>query len=276
MIKGYYVIDAHAHVYPEKIAIKAGNAVASFYDVEMQYKATTEELLRNGDANGIDHFLIHSVATKPEQVSKVNRYIASQVEAHKGRMSGLGTVHPLSSNMEEDINEIVSLGLHGIKIHPDMQGFAIDCDGFMEAFELCGKHNLTVLAHTGDVRGDKSNPDRIERILQALPDTTFVGAHFGGYSLWEEAVEKLPKYENFYVDTSSTSFFVGLRGMIQYINAYGIDRCMFATDYPMHPIETEIRNILFMHLKEEDCRKIFSENAIRIYNLERPEFFGEE
>ena len=36
------------------------------------------------------------------------------------------------------------LGLHGIKIHPDMQGCEIDCEGFMKAYEICDKMTLRV------------------------------------------------------------------------------------------------------------------------------------
>ena len=41
------IIDAHAHIYPEKIATKAVSAIGRFYGVEhsMAGKGSTEDLL---------------------------------------------------------------------------------------------------------------------------------------------------------------------------------------------------------------------------------------
>ena len=91
----YYCIDAHCHVYPAKIAAKAVVAIGDFYHIGMYHDGTPESLIKAGDAAGIDAFLIHSVATKPEQVSSVNRYLASVIAQYPDRMTGLGTVHPL-------------------------------------------------------------------------------------------------------------------------------------------------------------------------------------
>ncbi len=263
----YYCIDAHCHVFPDKVVDKAVGAIGGFYHIPMYWRGTPDVLVQAGDREGIDHFVIHSVATKPQQVSSANRYLADVVAAHPGRMTGLGTIHPLSDDMDRDINELVSLGLHGIKIHPDMQGFALDCPGFMEAYEICQAKGLPLLAHTGDNRGDCTNPNRVEHVLKSFPHLTFVGAHFGGYTVWDEAIAVLPKYDNMFVDTSSTLFWKGAWGMRDYIKAYGIDRCMFGTDFPMHPASLELKALKYLGYSEEEYTKLFSGNAKRIYNI---------
>ena len=264
----YFCIDAHCHVFPEKIVDKAVGAIGGFYHIPMYHRGTPENLLKKSAESGIDKCIIHSVATKPEQVSSANHYLASLVSDHPDRFYGLGTVHPLSDDMERDINELQSLGLKGIKIHPDMQGFTLDCDGFMTAFEICQEKGLAVLAHTGDDRGDRTNPNRVEHVLQSFPHLTFVGAHFGGYTVWDWAVEVLPKYDNIFVDTCSTMFWKGAWGMRDYIKAYGIDRCMFATDFPMHPASVEIKALLYLDYTEEEYKKLFADNAKMIYKLD--------
>jgi len=264
----YFCIDAHCHVFPEKVVDKAVGAIGGFYNIPMYYRGTADNLIKAGDASGIDRFLIHSVATKPQQVSAANRYLASLVENSGGRFYGLGTVHPLSDDMEHDINELQSLGLKGIKIHPDMQGFTLDCDGFMDAFEICQAKGLAVLAHTGDNRGDRTNPNRVEHVLKSFPQLTFVGAHFGGYTVWDWAVEVLPKYDNLFVDTCSTLFWKGAWGLRDYIKAYGIDRCMFATDFPMHPASLELKALLYLGYSDDEYEKLFAQNAKRIYKLD--------
>lgn len=151
MIAGRYeCIDAHCHVYPDTIAEKAVASTAAFYHVEAQYSGTADELIRKGKKYGIDRFLIFSVATKPSQVRSINRYIAGMTKQYPEFFDGLGTVHPLSENTEAEIDELIELGLHGIKIHPDMQDFPADHEGFMRAYEYCGKKGIPVLTHCGD------------------------------------------------------------------------------------------------------------------------------
>ena len=41
----YTIFDAHAHIYPEKIAVKAAHAIGDFYDIPMKYDGTVEHLL---------------------------------------------------------------------------------------------------------------------------------------------------------------------------------------------------------------------------------------
>ena len=263
----FYCIDAHCHVFPDKVVDKAVGAIGGFYNIPMYWRGTPDVLVKAGAQEGIDHFVIHSVATKPAQVSSANHYLASVVAEHPGKMTALGTIHPLSEDMERDINELISLGLHGIKIHPDMQGFKLDCDGFMKAYEICQAKGLPLLAHTGDNRADRTNPNRVEHVLKSFPHLTFVGAHFGGYTVWDEAVKVLPKYDNMFVDTSSTLFWKGAEGMREYIKAYGVDRCMFGTDFPMHPASVEIKALKYLGYTDEEYEKLFAGNARRIYNI---------
>ena len=81
----------------------------------------------------------------------------------------------------------ISLGLKGVKLHPDFQNFEADSPCAMSIFELCAEAGLPVLVHTGDYRFDYSNPNRIANVLRAFPKLKFVGAHFGGWSVWDEA-----------------------------------------------------------------------------------------
>jgi predicted TIM-barrel fold metal-dependent hydrolase len=51
------------------------------------------------------------------------------------------------------------------------------------------------------------------------------------------------------------------------ILAYGTDRVLFGTDYPMWPMEEEIEALLSLRLSEEDNRKILAENAEKVFGL---------
>ena len=262
----YYAIDAHCHIYPEKIARAAVDHTDNFYSERSFNKGTLEDLISASDKAGIDKCIIQSVATTPKQVQSINKFIHDSVNSYQDRFIGLGTIHPRSTDMEGDIEHLIELGLKGIKIHPDIQDFKVDDDGYKKAYEICEKKGLPVLMHTGDYRYDNSNPNRLIPILNEFKNLTVIGAHFGGWSIWEEASEKLNSFDNFYVDTSSSLHYITLETAKKIIDNYGVDKIMFATDYPMWNACDEIDKILQLNLTEEDYIKIFSTNAKKVYN----------
>ena len=42
------IIDTHAHIYPDKIALKAAASIGDFYHIPMNLNGTVGELLRAG------------------------------------------------------------------------------------------------------------------------------------------------------------------------------------------------------------------------------------
>ena len=268
MINGkYYAIDAHCHIYPEKIAKLAISHTDNFYSVESFNKGTLDDLLTSSEKAGIDKCIIQSVATTPKQVQSINKFISENVNLYKDKFVGLGTIHPRSTDIEGDIEHLIELGLKGIKIHPDIQGFKLDDDGYMQAYKICEKKGLSVLMHTGDSRYDNSNPNRLIPILSEFKNLTVIGAHYGGWSIWEEASQKLNSFDNFFVDTSSSLYYITLDAVKRIFDNYGIDKIMFATDYPMWNAEEEIQGLLKLNLTEDEYIKLFSKNAEKVYKL---------
>ncbi len=266
MNSNYRIIDSHCHIYPDKIAEKASMNTGRFYDIDMNFDGKLDTLHRVGTEAGIDHYIIQSVATKPEQVSSINHFIADSVKASGGRMTGLGTLHPDSSDMKKDVEELISLGLRGVKLHPDIQGFKIDDYRCLTIYELC-EGRLPILMHTGDKRYDFSNPNRLCPVLEIYKDLTVIAAHFGGYSVWQEAGEKLPKYDNLLVDCSSCFFAMTDDEIKKYIELYTPSRVLFGTDYPMWEPKSEIERLLSLGLSESEYEMIFHENAERTFGI---------
>ncbi|MDE6732779.1 MAG: amidohydrolase, partial [Oscillospiraceae bacterium] len=69
------IIDAHAHIFPDKIAEKAVAGIGGFYaqfGVHIQGNGTLSDLLKRGKAAGVARFLVQSVATVPAQVEAIN------------------------------------------------------------------------------------------------------------------------------------------------------------------------------------------------------------
>ena len=262
------IIDCHCHVYPDKIASKAVESIGNFYDLDMFYDGKYSTLIKHGSKIGVKHYVIFSVATIPEQISSINRYIAQTVKQSDGLMTGLGTLHPESENLENEIKEIVSFGLKGVKMHHDFQKYAVDDEACCKIYELCDEYNLPLLLHTGDSRYDFSNPNRVENLLKKYPSLTVIGAHFGGWSCWYEAAEKLSKYDNFYVDCSSSFDWLSNEQAEEIIRMYTPDRVLFGTDFPMWSHESEIKRFYEINLSYEERQKILYKNSAKLFNIE--------
>ena len=263
----YQIIDAHCHIYPDAIARKAAAATGSFYDgLPATCDGTVETLLALGGSVGIDHFVVQSVATKPEQVRHINEFIAREVSEHPGKLTGLGTLHPDSHDLEGDVEHLIELGLKGVKLHPDIQRFKIDDYRCLHIYDLC-EGRLPILMHTGDNRFDYSNPNRLLPILEIYRGLTVIGAHFGGYSVWKEAAEQLHGQPNLYVDCSSTMFALSDGEVVDLIHTYGADRVLFGTDYPMWSPVEELKHFERLPLSEEERQLILHENTERLFRL---------
>ena len=126
MVNGIYTIDSHCHIYPEKIASKAVGGTDNFYGEHSVGSGTVDDLLQRGENAGVDHFIVQSVATTPHQVGSINRFIAYEVAKNPEKLTGLGTLHPDSEDIEGDVAHLLELGLRGVKLHPDIQAFKID------------------------------------------------------------------------------------------------------------------------------------------------------
>lgn len=268
MYKNYEVIDAHCHIYPDKIAAKAVGGTDNFYDIVSKCKGTISDLLEQGKKAGVDHFIVQSVATTPKQVRSINEFIASSVSEHKGLLTGLGTLHPDSEDQRADVEHLVSLGLQGVKLHPDIQQFAIDDKRCLKIYDLCQEFKLPVLMHTGDNRYDYSNPNRLLPVLKEYKNLTVIGAHFGGWSMWDKACEVYAGIENFYVDCSSSLYAISSETAKRVVRTYGAEHVLFATDYPMWNPSEEIERFMAIGLTDEENRMIFSENVKKLFNIE--------
>lgn len=263
-----HIVDCHCHIYPEKIADKAVESIGRFYDIPMCLDGRCDTLISEGASAGTTHYMIFSVATKPSQTKSINEFIASEVERHPGLMTGLGTVHPESCDLSGDIRHIKELGLRGVKLHPDIQGYKIDDYRCLKIYELCEAEGLPVLLHTGDSRYDYSNPNRLKPVLDIFTGLTVIGAHLGGWSVWDEAARELAGYGNLYVDCSSSLFALSPEKAAEIIRHYGADRVLYGTDFPMWTPSEEIARFNALNLSDEERGKILWQNANRLFGLE--------
>jgi hypothetical protein len=231
----------------------------------MAHDGTVSKLLATGKKAGISRFLVHSVATTPEQVQSINNFIAQAVERHK-EFVGFAAMHQDLPDMEDEVERFVGLGLRGIKMHPDIQRFKVD-DPKLDRLYDCIQGRLPLLLHAGDYRYKFSNPKRIARVLDRFPRLTVIAAHFGGYSEWEQAEMHLAG-RRLWVDTSSSLAFISPQRARRLIDMFGADRVMFGTDYPMWDATEELARFDALRLPPHQKEMILYKNACALLGIE--------
>ena len=137
----------------------------------------------------------------------------------------------------------------------------------LELLNFLKARKIPILLHTGDKRFDFSNPNRLLPVLRDFPGLTVIGAHFGGYSIWQEAAAQLHGIPNFYVDCSSTMFALPDAEVVELIRLYGADRVMFGTDYPMWSPVVELAHFQRLPLTQEERALILHKNAEAIFGI---------
>ncbi len=258
------IFDCHAHIYPEKIAAKAVEGICKFYNISMDGEGTSAALKSNGSSAGITDYLVHSVATTASSVEKINDFLHGEALKNP-EFHAFGTIHHEYENKVQEAERLISMGLHGIKIHPDTQGFNMDDERMFELYDyMQGK--LALLIHCGDYRYDFSHPRRLKHLLHEFPGLTVIGAHFGGWSVPDLAIEYLEN-ENCYLDTSSSIMYTGSRRAKELIKIYGSERILFGSDFPMWKPSEELNRVMELKLTDTEYENIFYKNAMRLLNL---------
>ena len=258
------IIDAHTHIFPSKVAIKATQATGNYYGAQMYGNGTIEDLLTKGKEINVHKYIVHSTATKVDQVESINDFIAN-AQAMNESFIGFGTLHPDLTNANLEINRLIGLGLKGIKLHPDFQDFNIDDPSMMPIYKAL-EGRLPVLVHMGDEKRTTSSPERLSNVLNKFPNLTVIAAHLGGYQMWDKSIKYLVG-KNLYLDTSSSLAFLSKEKATYIIKEHGTKKVLFGTDYPMWSHEEELQRFLSLDLTTEDQEQILWRNASNLLKL---------
>lgn len=261
------IIDAHAHIYPEKIAKKATETIGVFYDIPMEMPAgTPERLLEDGGRAGITKYIVHSCATKPEQVKSINDFIKKEIDLHP-EFVGFMTLHQdlTFEEMKMEVERCKKAGFKGVKLHPDFQKFYIDEEKAENIYKAVGS-DFPILFHTGDDRYEFSKPHRLVNMAKKYPEVTFIGAHFGGYRCWDD-VYLYKGLNNVYFDTCSSLTFIDEKKAKEIIDMLGVERFFFGTDFPMWDAKGELERFMKIDLTDLEREMILSKNIKKLLKI---------
>lgn len=260
------IVDVHAHIYPDKIAARAAESIEEFYGLKRFCNGTVDNLLKIQEQSEITHFVVHSAAVKAKTVQPIDDFIAGEVKKHP-QFIGFGAMHQDYESPEAEIDRMASMGLRGIKMHPDSQEVYIDDPRMMEIYDICEEKGMRLVLHCGDIRSDYSHPKHLVNVLHEFPELTIDAAHFGGWLVFDYALEYL-RDESCFMDIASSMMILGPQRTRELIEIYGADRILFGADFPTWSPAEELEHFRALGLSRKEEELILWHNAERFLGMD--------
>jgi predicted TIM-barrel fold metal-dependent hydrolase len=261
------LIDFHTHCFPDGIAQKAIDRL-QFVAGGLQYHTdgTVKGLQKQMNENHVDLSVVLNIATNARQQKSVNDFAAS---INGNNLISFGSVFPDSPDVLEELERIKALGLKGVKLHPDYQGFSVDDEKMKPIYQKISSLGLITVFHAGFDYGYPppygATPEKMKKALTWF-SSPVVAAHFGGLNYCEDVFNTLCGLD-VYFDTAFSYGCMPKYYAEKIIEKHGTDKILFGTDTPWHTPEMELRLITSLGLSVEELEKIKWKNAASLLQL---------
>lgn len=263
------IIDIHTHTFPDELAPRAVAALAACGKISPHTDGTCAGLLASMRRAGVDHSAMMPIATKPSQARTINA-MAAELNRRFPALTCFGTLHPAQEDWAEEIARLVADGIPGIKLHPDYQKFFVDDPTMLPIYRALAQAGRIVLFHAGVDIGlpppVHCPPERLARVLDAVPELTIIAGHMGGYTQWDD-VERHLLGRALYLDTSYSLGDLGAARMADLIHRHGAARVLFGTDSPWTDQAAVVAEIRALPLTDAEKAAILGENAARLLEI---------
>ena len=226
-------IDAHIHILPD--AVHEANPDSE----DVWVYADLHKYREMMDTVGIEKAVIMPLndpwlMSMEFTIDAVHKNLYEMKQRYPGKFyafADIDTRNTSTESVEAIRKAIEEYGLNGIKIHPNNTGIDLDSDYNQAIFAYAQENNIPVAIHSyPNLADDCGAPYRIVNILEQYPDLTVIVSHMGAYQ-WAQLLPTrayvdisaiLPDYVRTY----------GIDKTKQILRSFGVDRLIFATDYP--------------------------------------------
>ena len=199
----------------------------------------------------------------PGRTSRPNRC------GHPAPSDSLWHHPPGLPDWEAELVRLRAAGIRGLKLHPEFQGFALDDPRLFPIFEFMGGE-MILLTHVGDRTVTPDNLSTPARVLNIRRNFPFAhrGCSYGGYRMWNEALELLGG-KDIYLDISSTMAFIDPALLRRFFSCHGVEHILFGSDYPLFSFGEELTKLerLLPDLSTYDRQRLLGENARELLKL---------
>lgn len=244
------LVDCHTHVfaYPGQLSdefVREANARSRGFPLDLN--VTPERHLAAMAA--VDKAIVFGLRAAHSGLTVPNSYVAEYQAGHPEKVIGFGAVDPATDDVGGTLEEIVLLGLRGVKIGPIYQNLSPSDPRLCQVYEFCQARRLPIMIHqgttfvrTGPLR--YALPVLLDEIAISFPELRMVVAHLG-HPWINETLVLIRKHPHLYSDISALHYrpWQFYNGLIA-AKEYGVlDKLLFGSDYPFTTPEAQIEGL---------------------------------
>ncbi|HHX73160.1 MAG TPA: amidohydrolase family protein [Clostridiales bacterium] len=262
----------HAHVFPK----------------EVKENGTIDKLKELMEGCGIEKVVAFAPFSRGNQTQMrypgedQNVWLAEQIK-NEPNIVGFGTVDFTKDNLAEQAEQIASLGLLGIKLHPAHQEFKVNGSKAFSLYEAAERLGLFLSFHTGVHYHRLSDYTMLlfDDISYSFPKLRYSMEHLGGYSFFREGVAVMSNSQR---DRENPRVFAGWTSIYSPGQWYLTDEelCnlvlitrenahIFGLDFPYTDVEKmniAIDRIMHLPISDSAKEKILGGNLRRVLNID--------
>ena len=279
------IIDAHTHIFPEKIRKNREKyfadepAFKNLYQSPRSRLIGAREMLASMDDSQVDKAVVFGFPWRDSLLFKQhNDYISEVVNRFPQRFIGLGCFDPFSNGVAEEARRCLQKGgLSGIgELAFYQTGIENSALSRLEAvMDICRGLDLPVMIHTNEPIGHSypgKTPNtlaQIYQLIQNFPQNKIVLAHWGGglffFSLLKKEVKESLK--NVYFDTAASPYLYDADVYRLAIQRVSVGKILFGSDCPLLPPARYFDEMKIAGLSDDEMQKICGLNAARLFNV---------
>lgn len=246
------IIDSHAHV----------DLVEAWGWID-----PPESMLELMDEAEVDQAIIMTYRDAIGPDDPATLYIQDAVKKYPERFIGYVRINPNAPGAIEALDQAIGdYKMKGLKLHPvSYVGFPYG-EPTLRLMRRAAQYNAPVLFHTGDEA--LALPEQVAEAARLVPEAKVIMAHLGGYYHHEAVLEIADTLPNVLVDTSATPY----PWMItRAVDAFGVERVLYASDGPGCPPILEVEKVRLSGLTPAEQELVFAGNIQRILDGVRHE-----
>ncbi len=206
------------------------------------------EIVGEMDRHGMQKCIIFGIEGILGDETYCNDLVAEVVAQFPERFVGLTFVnlHHGEALLRAEMQRGLEMGLRGVKIINNYQGYPTEGPLVDVACEFCDEHGFFILNH------DWGSAEQIERLCTTYPGACFLTGHSN--ATYGEVTRRV---DNLFICSCPMH---GWEQTKRFVEIYGADRICFGSDLCDLPIGWGTYPIMFAPISEEDKRKILGEN----------------
>ncbi len=275
------ILDTHLHLlYPKHFNYQW---CADFPALQADF--TIEDYEELTQDHGIAGTIFMEVDVPENQISAEAKFFSELARADNNKILGvIAACRPEADNFEALLEESLTQKVCGLRrvlhVMPDelAQG-----SRFRKNIQSLAQRNLPF-----DLCINQSQHDVICKLIQSCPETQFVLDHCGGptldqenFALWKNSLQSIAQLPNVVCKISGIIASLSKEADVDTLNPwldttlelFSVDRVLVGSDWPVCNLSKDVPTWLtkvrqyFSCLNEDEQRKLFHQNAERIYSV---------